>query len=131
MRAILGPLVIVGLLVALWAMFMRGNPGGISDSRYAQFSRLAPPKLLYSCTRKPTAETVTRKARECGASGRSGCDQEAYDWREASTETTVEFASGAGQSTYDELLREAKRNCATTRGSMGDGELKVLEAAGN
>ncbi len=131
MRAIFGPLVIVALLVAVWAIFVRGNPGGISDARYAQFSRLAPPKLLYTCTRKPTSAAVARKARECGKSGRSGCDQEAYDWREASTETTIEFASGAGQTTYDELLTDARRNCATTNGSMGDGELKVLEAARN
>jgi hypothetical protein len=131
MKAIFGPLVIVALLVAVWAIFVRGNPGGISDARYAQFSRLGAPKLLYSCTRKPTSDAVTRKARECGKNGRSGCDQEAYDWREASTETTVEFASAAGQSTYDELLMDAKRNCAATNGSMGGGEMKVLEAVKN
>jgi len=131
MRAIVGPLIIVALLVALWAIFVRGNPGGISDSRYAQFSRLAPPKLLYTCTRKPSSAAVSRRARECRARGRAGCEQEAYDWREASTETTVEFASGAGQSTYDELLTDVKRNCTMARGSMGDGEFRILEAAGN
>ena len=49
---IAGPVMIVALLIALWVLFVRGNPGGIPDAEYAKFKRLAPPKLLYSCTRK-------------------------------------------------------------------------------
>lgn len=128
MRAIVGPLLIVALLVALWALFVRGNPGGITDARYSEFTQLAPPKLLYSCTRKPTPEALLRQARECAQSGRAGCDQKAYESGEAETETTVEFVGSQGESTYDELLQEAKQNCTETLGDMGDGKLKVLEA---
>jgi hypothetical protein len=131
MKAIIGPLVIVAILVAVWAIFARGNPGGISDARYARFERLPPPKLLYTCTRKPASEAVTSRERECARRGRSGCDLEAYEWREAHTETAVDFASGDGTSTYDDLLMDARRDCATNRGSMGEGEFKVLEAVKN
>jgi hypothetical protein len=61
-------------LVTLWAL-VRGNPGGISDAQYSEFSRLAPPKLLYSCTRKRTQESLLREIHESANSGRSGCDQ--------------------------------------------------------
>jgi hypothetical protein len=128
MRAIAGPVMIVALLIALWVLFVRGNPGGIPDAEYAKFKRLAPPKLLYSCTRKPTPEALMRQTRECAQSGRSGCDQKAYEAGEADIETTVEFVGGRGDSTYDELLQEAKRNCAEDRGDMGGGRLEVLEA---
>ncbi len=128
MRAIAGPLMIVALLVALWMLFVRGTPGGISDAKYEEFKRLAPPKLLYSCTRKPTPESLMRQTRECAQSGRSGCDQKAYESGEAETVTTVEFVGSRGESTYDEVLQEAKRNCAEDLGDMGGGKLEVLEA---
>jgi hypothetical protein len=128
MRAIVGPLVIVGLLVALWMLFVRGNPGDISDARYSAFKQLAPPKLLYSCTRKPTPESLLRMTRECAQSGRSGCDQKAYESGEAATATAVEFVGGRGESTYDQLLQEAKRSCAGDLGDKGGGRLTVLEA---
>jgi len=128
MRPIVGPLVIVVLLAALWVLFVRGNPGGISDAKYAEFKQLAPPKLLYSCTRKPTSEALLRQARECAQSGRAGCDQEAYESGESKNATVVEFIGGRGTSTFNELLQDAKRNCAESLGDMGDGKLKVLEA---
>ena len=128
MRAIVGPLVLVALLATLWVLYFSGNPGGISDARYSRFKQLAPPKVLYSCTRKPTSEALLRQVRECAQSGRSGCDQEAYESGEAAGETTVDFVGGAGTSTYDELLRDAMRKCAEDRGSMGSGKLTVLES---
>ncbi|MGB7741018.1 MAG: hypothetical protein WBM03_18055 [Steroidobacteraceae bacterium] len=131
MRRIVGPLVIVGLLAALWMLFLRGNPGGISDARYSEFKQLAPPKLLYSCTRKPTSEALLQQARECAQSGRAGCDQEAYESGEAENATVVEFVGGQRTSTFDELLRGAKRSCAENLGSMGDGKFEVLEAVEN
>ena len=123
-----GPLVIVGLLAAMWVLFMRGNPGGISDEQYSEFNRLAPPKLLYSCTRKPTQESVLRETRACVKSGRSGCDQKAYESEEAEAQSDVEFVGGRGISSYDDLLRNARLNCSQELGDMGGGTLKVLEA---
>jgi hypothetical protein len=128
MRAIVGPLVIVGLLVTLWALFVRGNPGGISDAQYSEFSRLAPPKLLYSCTRKRTQEALLREIQECANSGRSGCDLKAYETGESEAQSVVEFVSGQGISAYDALLRDARLNCGTESGSMAGGTLIVLES---
>jgi hypothetical protein len=128
MRAIVGPLVIAALLVASWALFVRGNPGGISDAKYAEFKQLAPPRILYSCTRKPTNESLLQQQRECAKVGRSGCEQKAYDLGESETKTVVEFVGSQGTSTYDELLRDATRNCARNIGSMGSGKLKVVAA---
>jgi len=128
MRAIFGPLMIVALLVALWAILFRGNPGGVSDARYAAFERAASPKLLYSCTRTPTREAILQRTRECAKLGRARCEEEANAWAEAARESAVEILAGDGTSTYDELLREARRRCAADRGGMGPGELKVLQA---
>lgn len=128
MRAILGPLVIVALLVALWFRFFGGNPGGISDAEYSKFKLLAPPKLLYSCTRKPTSDALLQMRKECAKSGRSGCEQKAFEFGEAKTETVVQFVGGPETSTYDELLRDARRKCAEDSGSMGGGILRVLES---
>jgi len=128
MRVIIGPLVIVLLLVALWVLFVRGNPGGISAAKYSEFKQLAPPKLLYSCTRKLTSEALVRQARECAASGRAGCDQKAYESGQAGNATVVEFVGGQGKSTFKELLQDAKRHCAENIGDMGSGKLEVLEA---
>ena len=128
MRAILGPLVVVAILVALWVFVIDRNPGGITDARYSKFTQLSAPKLLYSCTRKPTTAARTQKMRDCASSGRAGCEQEAYDWAEAKLATAVNFASSDGTSSYENLLRGAKVNCARTIGDMGDGKFEVLEA---
>jgi hypothetical protein len=128
MRAIIGPLVLVALLVALWVLVVDVNPGGISDARYLKFQGLASPKLLYSCTRTPTPESLLRRTRECAQSGRGGCELEVYEAGETETAITVDFVGGRRTSTYDELLQEAKRNCAANRGDMGGGILKVLKA---
>ena len=128
MRKLVGPLVIVVFLAALWALFKGGNPGGISDAKYSEYRQLAPPKLLYSCTRSPSRETLVQRTRECMKSGRAGCDEEVNEWGAATTETTIEFAGGSPSSTYEQLLEESKQNCSTTVGSMGRGEIKVLES---
>jgi hypothetical protein len=129
MRAIVGPLVVIAILAALWVFVIDRNHGGISDARYSHYQQLIAPKLLYSCTRKPTQEARLRKTRECSKSGRSGCEQEAYDWGESKTTTTVDFAGNQGDSTYNDLLQDAKRHCAMNVGDMGDGKIKVLEAS--
>jgi hypothetical protein len=131
MRAILGPLVFVGLLVALWVLFFRGNPGGISDGKYARFKQLAAPKLLYSCTRTPTPEWLVQQTRECAQSGRAGCAEKVNESVEAQTETVVEFVGSRGTSTYDDLLRSARQGCARNIGNLGGGRLTVLEAERN
>jgi hypothetical protein len=128
MRAIIGPLMVIAIIAALWVFVIDRNPGGISDAGYSQYQQLSAPKLLYSCTRKPTKEARVRKMRECANSGRSGCEQEAYDWGEAKTATTVDFAGNEEDSTYNDLLQDAKRRCATNVGDLGDGKLQVLEA---
>jgi hypothetical protein len=129
MRAILGPLVVVAILAGLWFFVVDRNPGGISDARYSRYQQLSAPKLLYSCTRKPTNDARLRKMRECAQSGRSGCEQEAYDWGEAKTEVTIDFMGHEDASTYEELLQDARRRCGENHGDMGDGKLEVLEAS--
>ena len=128
MRAMLGPLVIVGLLAAVWLVFFRGNPGGISDAQYSEFSRLASPKLLYSCTRKPTEASLLRETRECVMTGRSGCDQKSYESGGAEAQSDVDFVGGGGDSTYDALLHGARMKCGREVGNLAGGTLTVLEA---
>ena len=122
--------VIVGamFLAALWMLFVRGNPGGVSDAKYSEFRKIGSPKLLYSCTRKPTPESFLPKQRECWKSGRAGCEQAVSEWVDAGTTTTVDVVSGLGAASYDELLMEAKRGCARGVGDMQPGEFKILEA---
>ena len=131
MRKIFGPLVIVAILVALWAYFSPGKPDGISDAQYSQFKRMAPPKLLYSCTRMPSPESLVRQVRECARTGRAGCELEVNESAQEHAETTVYFVGGAGTSTYNELLLDAKRDCSAESASMGRGEFKILEASEN
>ena len=128
MKAIAGPLLLAALVVACWAFFIRGNPGGISDAKYAEFKQLASPRILYACTRKPTSESLLQEERECAQIGRSGCEQEAYDKAEAGAETVVEFIGNTGTSTYDQLLRDARHACGRNVGNMGGGTLEVLQA---
>ena len=128
MRAILGPLVFAAILFTLWVTFFSGNPGGISDERYARYKRLAPPKLLYSCTMKPTSEALLQQTRECAKSGRAGCEQKSYEAGEAETENVVEFVGGDGTATYNDLLRAATATCAQDRGNVGNGKIAVLES---
>jgi hypothetical protein len=128
MRALIGPLVVIGILAALWVFVIDKNPGGISDSRYTQFRQMSPPKLLFSCTRRPTPEALLRKSRKCSDTGRAGCEQEVYEWGEATIETTVDFLGGRGPGSYNLLLQEAKQKCTRNIGDMGDGKITVLEA---
>lgn len=128
MRFIGGLFLCIVFLAALWVLVPHGNPGGISDARYSQFKRISPPKLLYSCTRKPTRESFIPEERACRKTGRAGCDQEVDRLVEARTETQVDFVAGQGTSTYDELLQEAKRKCKGNVENMEPGELRVLEA---
>jgi hypothetical protein len=127
MRVIRAALVGAMLLAALWMLFARGNPGGISDARYAEFRKMAAPKLLYSCTRKPTPESFLPKERECWQSGRAGCEEAVTKWVDAGTTITVEFVSGTGTASYDDLLMDARRSCAKGVGGMQPGEFEVLE----
>jgi hypothetical protein len=125
MRSLIGPLVIIGFVVVVWMLFM-STPGDISDAKYAHFKQLAAPKVLYSCTRKPTQEALLRQTRECAASGRSGCEQSTQDAQ--GVQTVVEFAGGTGSTSYDELVQHARQNCQTDRDNLGSGSFKVLEA---
>ena len=129
MRLIRGLLVIAVLVGSLWALFGRGNPGGISDAKYSEFKRLAPPKLLYSCVRKPAPEVLLQWERECWATGRAACEDKLPEWIKAGTRIEVEFAASAANGTYEELLEVAKHNCATKVENMATGEFKVLEAS--
>ena len=127
MRALIGPLVIIGLAVGVW-MLLNRTPGGIPEARYAHYQGLAAPKVLYSCTRKPTQEALLRQTRDCASSGRSGCEQNTYDAGEKEVQTVVEFAGGTGRP-YEELVREAKQNCEKGVDGFESGGFKVLESA--
>jgi hypothetical protein len=129
MRAIFGPLVIVACLAGLWLYFSPGKPSGISDARYSQFERMPPPKILYSCTRKPTRESLLPQIRDCARTGRAGCEEEVSESAAARAETTVYFVGGTGDSTYSELLQNARRDCSAESGTMGRGEFKILESS--
>ena len=126
MRAMVGPLVIVAVVAALWAFFLRGNPGGISDAKYSQFKNTRPPRLLYSCTRTPTRDAFNEKVRECSNVGRSNCEAGIDELVKTGTRTDVEFVAGA--STYDQLLKEARHKCGVTLGRKETVEFRIIEA---
>ena len=128
MRVIPGLTVVVVSAVAMWALFSRGNPGGLSDAKYSQFKQAAPPKLVYSCVRKPTRESFLREEKACLKTGRASCDEKVRELIEAGTRTEIDFVAGLGTSTYDTLLQEARRECSRTDGGTEPGEFKVLEA---
>ena len=128
MRAIRGPLLFVAAAVAIWALFLRGNPGGISDARYARFQGASPPKVLFSCTRTPTRKAFITEERECLKTGRSNCEAKIDDMVKAGTKVNVDFVAGDGISTYDQLLREAKQTCNKAIGSEEVVEFRILEA---
>ena len=128
MRAIRGPLLFVAAAVAIWALFLRGNPGGISDARYARFKVASSPKVLYSCTRTPTRKAFSTEERACLKTGRSNCEAMIDELVKAATKTSVDFVAGAGMSTYDQLLREARQACSKAVGSTVTVEFRILEA---
>jgi hypothetical protein len=129
MRAIRGPLLFILAAVALWAIFLRGNPGGISDARYARYQGASPPKVLFSCTRTPTRKAFYREEKDCLKTGRSNCEAKIDELVKAATKTNVDFVVGDGISTYDQLLREAKQTCNKAIGSEEVVEFRILEAA--
>lgn len=126
MRAILGPVFLVVFAVALWGLFLRGNPGGLSDAEYSRFKSLSPPKLLYSCTRTPTREAFVAEVRKCSKTGRSNCEAEIDDLVKAGTKTEVVFV--AGESTYDQLHQEVRAKCIMTSGRKETIEFRVIES---
>ena len=128
MRAIRGPLLFVAAAVAIWAIFLRGNPGGISDARYARFKGASSPKVLYSCTRTPTRGAFSRDERACLKTGRSNCEAKIDELVKAATKTSVDFVAGAGMSTYDQVLMEARQSCGKGVGSTETVEFRILEA---
>jgi hypothetical protein len=129
MRALIGPLVIIGLIVGAWMLFADSAPAGMSDARYEHYRGLSAPKLLFSCTRKPTDAALLEKTRACAKMGRSGCEQNSYDSREEGTHTEVDFAGGSDAATYREILERARRNCESSQDKMTAGTFKVLESA--
>jgi hypothetical protein len=72
-----------------------------------------------------------RKSRECSDSGRAGCDQEVYELGKSEVVTTVDIVGNQGTSTYEDLLRAARKKCAIAHGDMGNGKFEVLEAVKN
>ena len=128
MRVLPGLSVGIVSAAALWALFAHGNPGGMSDAKYSRFNSAAPPKLLYSCTRKPTRESLAPQRRACTDSGRAGCAEKVDEWVEAGSTTEVDFVAGSGTSTYDELLQTAKRKCNAHTANLESGEFDVIES---
>jgi hypothetical protein len=126
MRAISGPLFLAAFAIVLWGLFVRGNPGGLSDAEYSKFRNLSPPKLLYSCTRTPTRKAFVSKVRECSTTGRSNCEAMIDDLVKTGTKTEVEFV--AGESTYDQLRNEVRARCITTFGRQETVEFKIIES---
>ena len=128
MRTVRGLFLVVACAVAIWAIFLRGNPGGISDTRYAQYKGASSPKVLYSCTRTPTRAAFITKERECLETGRSSCEAMIDDLVKTATKVNVDFIAGDGMSTYDQLLMEARRSCSKGVGSTETAEFRILEA---
>lgn len=128
MREILRLLLVVASVVTLGWLFFWGNPGGISDVKYSEFKQARPPKLLYSCTRTPTRESFNPEVKACAKTGRSNCEAGIDDLVKKGTVTSVYFVAGKGTSTYDELLKEARRECAKTVGNTEQTEFEILEA---
>jgi hypothetical protein len=128
MRAIIGPVLFVAAAVAIWALFLRGNPGGISDARYAQFKSAGSPKVLYSCTRTPMRKAFIKEEKDCLKTGRSSCDARIDDLVKAGTKINVDFVAGAGMSTYDQVLMEARHSCSTAVGRTETVEFSILES---
>jgi hypothetical protein len=128
MKRLVGPLLIAVLVVVVWRLLAGGNPGGISDGKYAQYKALRPPKLLYSCTRQPTQEWLNQRKRDCAHTGRAGCEEEVNESREAQPQAIVDFAGSDGSATYDELLNHVRRECSSPRGHLAPGKLAVLES---
>jgi hypothetical protein len=128
MRAIRGPLLFLAAAVAIWALFLRGNPGGISDARYARFKGASSPKVLYSCTRTPTRKAFSTEERACLKTGRSNCEARIDDMVKTGTKVNVDFLAGDGMSTYDQLVMAARRSCSKAVGSTETVEFRILEA---
>lgn len=128
MKRLVGPILIVAFAGAVWWVLFGGKPGGISAERYMRYESLHPPKLLYSCTRLPSAERLNQLARDCRDKGRSGCELEVNESPEAQPQVAVEMAGSDGSTTYAELLEHAKRNCAAPKGNFAAGKLTILEA---
>jgi hypothetical protein len=128
MRAIGGPILLAAAAVVIWALFLHGNPGGISDARYAHFKGAGSPKVLYSCTRTPMRKAFIAEERDCLTTGRSNCDTKIDALVKAGTKVNVDFVAGAGRATYDQLLLEARRSCSKGVGSTETVEFRILEA---
>lgn len=128
MRVLPGLTVGIMSAAALWALFAHDNPGGMSDAKYSRFNSAAPPKLLYSCTRKPTRESLAPQLRACIDTGRAGCAEKVDEWVETGSTTEVDFVAGSGTSTYDELLQTARHKCSAHVGNLGSGEFEVIES---
>jgi hypothetical protein len=128
MRAIRGPLLFAAAAIAIWAIFLRGNPGGIADARYARYQGASPPKVLFSCTGTPTRKAFSREEKNCLKTGRSNCEARIDELVKATTKTNVDFVAGAGMSTYDQVLMEARRSCVKGVGSTETVEFRILEA---
>ena len=128
MKVIRALFVVALIAAALWVLVPHGKPSGISDVKYSRFERLPPPKLLYSCTRKPTRQSFSREQHACFDSGRVGCDEAVDKLIVAGTKTSVDFEASQGTSTYAELVEKAKRDCRMNINGMEPGEFVILEA---
>ena len=71
---------------------------------------------------------MSEERQACIQSGRSGCDEKLDERVEAGTRTEVDFVADPGISTYDEVLREARRRCEVSHEDLGPGQIEVLEA---
>jgi hypothetical protein len=128
MRAILRLLFVVALVVSLGWVFFGRSPGGISAVKYSEFERTRPPKLLYSCTRTPTRESLNAEVIACAKLGRSNCEAGLDDLVKKGTVTNVYVVAGSGKSKYDELLKKARRDCARSVSSTEQAAFEILEA---
>jgi hypothetical protein len=128
MRRILPTIVVIVILVVLWDMFVRGNPGQLSDAEYSRYRQLAPPKLLYSCTRPPSQEWLIKQKQDCAQSGRAGCEETVNDAISSQTESVVDFLGGDRSASYEELLARARHECSRERGDLAGGRIEVLDS---
>lgn len=100
-----------------------GNPGGMSDSEYAEYKDLGPPKILYTCLTKP--DKYDYGTRECpynkdDPAKSDACYKKLLEDREKAM-PAVRYTAGVGiNATYNKILADAKTAC--------NGEFKILDS---
>lgn len=108
-----------------------GNPGGVSDSTYAEFKELGAPKILFSCTRTPTIDAqavLNCMKNDLGPTKENACLDQAKSAANVPV-IDVAFVAGVGPgATYNKILNDAKSKCESVSPLLfSDAKFNVLE----